>query len=73
MKIIWHISHSLDGQSKRYEDGKLRGSKFKHNQIKVNITYEHGAKSNFFIQNMIISQTLHMPLKGEGSPIYTRK
>ena len=53
-------------------DGKLRGSKYKHNQIKVNITHEHGAKSKFYIQNMSISPTLHMPFKGEGSPIYTK-
>ena len=72
MKRIWYISHSLDGQSKGHEDGKLRGSKCKHNQIKLNITHEHGAKSNFFIQNMSISQTLHMPFRGEGSPIDIR-
>ena len=53
-------------------DGKLRGSKNKNNQIKVNITHEQGAKSKFYIQNMSIFLTFHMPFKGEGSPIYTK-
>ena len=61
-----------DDQSKGMRDGKLRGSKYNHNEIKVNITHEHGAKSKFYIQNMSISSTLHMPLKGGGSPIYTK-
>ena len=53
-------------------DGKLRGSKYKHNQIKVNITHEHGAKSKFYIQNMSISPTLHMPSK-EKPPLFIQK
>ena len=65
-------SHTIDGQSKSVRDGKLRGSKYKHNQIKVNITHEHGAKSKFYIQNMSTYPTLHMPFTGEGSPIYTK-
>ena len=54
-------------------DGKLRGSKYKHNQFKVNITRENGAKSKFYIQNKSISPTFHVSMIGENFPYLYKK
>ena len=59
-------------------DGDLRGSQCKHYQKEVNIARAHGAKSKFHSNmsninlNTRVSPTLHMPLKGGGTPIYTK-